>query len=142
MSDLEQRFDDVRAAGRRLDAAAAVPLSRAGPAVRNGQAPGGWLKTLFAGPGRARPEAAADRAAYLLMCQSVVAAHVIDRSTTASFPRTAPVADYELRQVALQPDIMRSVRNAARGPAPSASAVYGRARPKTGLAANLAHFLK
>ena len=142
MSDYDQRILEVRAAGRRLDAAVALPLNGLGPAARNGQAQGGWLKTLFAGAGRARAESAADRAAYLLLCQSVVAAHVIDRATTATFPRSGGAADYAVREVALPSDIGRGLRNTARAAAPDFQAVFHPPWAETGLVANLVNFLK
>ena len=142
MSDELARFEAVRAAGRRLDAAAAVPLNRAGPNLRNGEARGGWLKTLFGGSAPARAESPKDRAAYLLMCQSVVAAHVIDRATTATFPRAGGAADYAVRQVALPAEVSRGLRNTARAEAPDFQAVVHQPRARAGLVASLVSFLK
>jgi len=142
MSDLDQRLEEVRAAGRRLDAAVAQPLNRSGPIARNGEVSGGWLKTMFGGSGRGRAESSAERAAYLLKCQAVVAAHVIDRATTAAFPRSGGAAEYEVREVALPSDIGRALRNTAKADAQDLRTVYDHARPRTGLIANLVNFLR
>ena len=142
MSDYDQRIEAVRAAGLRLDAAVAQPLNRSGPVARNGDARGGWLQTLFGAAGRSRAEPAKDRAAYLLMCQSVVAAHVIDRAATATFPRSGGAADYAVREVAMPADIGRALRNTARVDAGDVRTLYNQAQPKTGLVASLVRFLK
>ena len=142
MSDDLTRLEEGRAAGRRLDAAVAIPLNRSGPIPRNGAAPGGWLKTLFGGSGHARAESAKDRAAYLLLCQSVAATHVIERATTATFPRAGRAADYSVREVALPADIGRALRNTARTEAQDLGKVYGHDRARTGLVANLLNHLR
>ena len=141
MSDNLTRLEEVRAAGRRLDTALAIPLDWSGPIPRNGAAPGGWLKTLFGGAGQNRAEPARDRAAYLLLCQSVVAAHVIDRATTATFPRAGRAADYAVREAALPADTVRALRNTARPNAPDLRKIRETGRLRTGLVARLINHL-
>jgi hypothetical protein len=78
----------------------------------------------------------------LLLCQSVVAAHVIDRATTATFPRAGGAADYEVREVALPADIGRALRNSARTGAQDLRKIHDHGRSKSGPVANLLNALR
>jgi hypothetical protein len=143
MTDIFARLDAVRDARRRLEQGEPKSLGRSGPIARNGEVQSGWLKTMFGGAGRARAEVSADRSAYLLKCQAVVAAHVIDRSQAAAFPRASGLAEFETMDMAVLAAIGRPLRNtSAPPPAHEVRTVFQRPRQRSGLVANLVNFLR
>ena len=143
MTDIFARLDAVRDARDRLEPEAPKSLARSGPIARNGEARGGWLRTMFAGAPRGRAEAPADRAAYLLKCQAVVAAHVIDRAQTAAFPRATSLAEFETMDMAVLAAIGRPLRNGrAETPAHEARTLFQSTGRRSGLVANLVHLLR